>query len=361
MFANSWFAEQHDSDVVVFSQHSLGWPYNSLYRFHMALAMIDKMHVEYLFMADVDLEVVNDIDDRILSDLVATIAPFSWGLPSIAFPYDRYPASPAYMHPSEGARYYFAGGFFGGSKGAVRSMLQSCAAMADFMLNMKPAYVSPWHDESILNRFFHKVRKPTLIAGPEFLYPDPPFDSRMLTARQKVYAEHIPALMYNLGVRKAGSDKNIRIPDPTVLRESSLSVIQRVRPIKPFSCSAVANSVSGFLCAMFVLSAGTFQEAISHCSGIGMQLCSSTQLQSLANCGYCNCGRSWAADDSVMRPRPSISECKKCAKCGEVKSYGTSLCSSTPYYGKGNSKDTEGIVCCREISTQELVLALSGN
>lgn len=95
-------------------------------------------------------------------------------------------------------------------------MLISCTEMADAMLNMKPAYVSPWHDESILNRFFHKVRKPTLIAGPEFLYPDPPFDKHMLTASQKEYGELVPPLMYNLGVRKAGKDKDIRQPDPAV-------------------------------------------------------------------------------------------------------------------------------------------------
>jgi hypothetical protein len=143
VFANSCFTEQQGSDVVFFSQHSLGWPYNSLHRFHMVLAMVEKMEVEYLFMADVNLEVISDIDDRILSNLVEAITPFHFGLPSVSFPFDRHPASPAYIHPSESARYYFARGIFGGSKDAVRSMLISCTEMADAMLNMKPAYVSP--------------------------------------------------------------------------------------------------------------------------------------------------------------------------------------------------------------------------
>lgn len=95
-------------------------------------------------------------------------------------------------------------------------MLISCTEMADAILHMKPAYVSPWHDESILNRFFHKVRKPTLIAGPEFLYPDPPFDKHMLTASQKEYGELVPPLMYNLGIGKLDKDKDIRQPDPAV-------------------------------------------------------------------------------------------------------------------------------------------------
>jgi hypothetical protein len=358
VFANSWFTEQQDSDVVVFSQHSLGWPYNSLHRFHMVLAMIEKMEVDYLFMADVDLEVISDIDDRILSDLVAAITPFHFGLPSVSFPFDRHPASPAYIHPSEGARYYFAGGFFGGSKDAVRSMLISCTEMADAMLKMKPAYVSPWHDESILNRFFHKVRKPTLIAGPEFLYPDPPFDDFLLTAPQKLYAKHVSPLMYNLGVRKAGADNGIRKPDPTVLRESNVSVIRHVSPIKPFSCSAVAKSESGLLCGMFVLSASTFSGALLHCSSVGMQLCSSKQLESLASSGYCNCFQTWAADGSPMQPQPCVSECKHCMKCGQFKA-AASRCSSTVYSGKNIAKDTAGLACCRQISSDELVVAMS--
>lgn len=121
VFANSYFAEQHDSDIVVFSQHSLGWPYNSLYIFHMTLAMPEKMHVEYIVMADVDLEAVNDIDERILSDLVATIAPFSWGLPSVAFPFDRHPGSPAYMHPG----FTLLGDF----SGAPRMLFVPCSSL----------------------------------------------------------------------------------------------------------------------------------------------------------------------------------------------------------------------------------------
>ncbi len=265
------------------------------------------------------------------------------------------------MNPSEGARYYFAGGFFGGAKDAVRSMLQSCTDMADTMLGMMPAYVSPWHDESILNRFFHKVRKPTLIAGPEFIHPDPPYSNHLLTANQHTYAKHVPPLMYNLGVRKAGADKDIRAPDPAVLRESNASVIRQVRPIKPFSCSAVAQMESGLLCGMFALAWSTFSGALLHCSGVGMQLCSSKQLETLARSGYCNCFRTWAADGSPMRPQAYVSECKQCIKCGKVRKSRDSHCSSTVYSGTNMAKDTEGIACCRRISSDELVAAVKRN
>jgi hypothetical protein len=360
VFANSRFPEDQDTDVVVFPQHSLGWPYNSLYRFRLALTMIDKMDVEYLFMADVDLQVVNEIDERIISDLVATIAPFSWGLPSVAFPFDRHPASPAYMHPSEGARFYFAGGFFGGSKDSVRAMVEYCARMADEMLAMIPAYVSPWHDESILNMYFHKVRKPTLIAGPEFLYPDPPYDISMLTIQQKIYSQHIPPLIYNLGVRKADKDKEIREPDPAVLPNHNLSVIKRAHPVKPFSCSAVVNSMSSLLCGMFVLSGGSFHNALDHCSNIGMQLCNSMQLDLLARAGYCNCFRTWAADGNILRPHPQVSECNQCSKCGVLKKISAEYCSSIAYDATTTTADAYGIACCRLISSDELISSFSG-
>jgi hypothetical protein len=57
----------------------------------MALSIIHTMYIEYQFRADVHLEVVDAMDERILSDLEASIAPFSWGLPSIAFPFDQHP------------------------------------------------------------------------------------------------------------------------------------------------------------------------------------------------------------------------------------------------------------------------------
>jgi hypothetical protein len=358
VFANSWFAQQHDQDVVIFSQHSLGWPYNSLYRFRMALSMIHKMDVGYLFMADVDLEVVGVIDERILSDLVASIAPFSWGLPSVAFPFDQHPASPAFLHRSEGGRYYFAGGFFGGSKSSVKSLLQSCAQMADVMLNMRPAYVSPWHDESILNRFFHKIRKPTLILGPEFLYPEPPYDKTMLSQNQKLYASRVPSLMHNLGVRKAGNDKNIRLPEPTVLREFDQSVIKHVPSIKPFSCSAIANSEQGALCGMFALVGGYFHDALAHCSRIGMQLCSTKQLTLLADAGFCSCRPVWAADGGSLRPRPSIVECSQCLKCSDFGTDRAHRCTSSGSFNV-NVASSIDIVCCRHISNEELWVALS--
>ena len=163
--------------------------------------------------------------------------------------------------------------------------------------------------------------------------------------------------MLNLGVRKAGSDKDIRSPDPAVLREFSVSVIKHVRAIKPFSCSAVANSQSGLLCGMFVLSSSTFTEAMSHCFGIGMQLCSSKQLESLAVSGYCNCGRTWAMDGSVMRPHPSVSLCKKCMKCSQFSKDVSAPCSV--YYSSNSAQSTEGIVCCKHISSEVLVLAMS--
>jgi hypothetical protein len=360
VFTNSWFFEQDHSDVVVFSQHSLGWPYNSLYRFHMALARIDQMDADYLFMADADLRVISVIDERILSELVAAIAPFYWGHPSVAFPYDRFPLSPAYMHQAEGSRYYFAGGFFGGSNIAVTALLRSCTDMADAMLEMTPAYVSPWHDESILNKFYHKIRKPTLIVGPEFLYPEPPFDKHMLSDHQKLYAKHMPALMLNLGVRKAGGDKDIRIPDTLVLRESGLSVIQHARPMKPFSCSAASSSESGMLCGMFALTPGTFTEALVHCSGIGMQLCSPKQLESLARAGYCSCGRAWVADERIPRSRPFVSDCQHCMKCGQFfRKYGGLHCSLTAFekLGTNFADQSEDIVCCKALSIDELIFA----
>ncbi len=165
--------------------------------------------------------------------------------------------------------------------------------------------------------------------------------------------------MYNLGVRKADEDRDIRVPDPVVLREFNFSVIKHVRSINPFSCSAVANSKSGLLCGLFVLASSTFAGALSHCSGVGMQLCTSQQLESLAGAGYCNCYRTWAANGSPLRPQASVSECRQCIKCGPLSKSSAFRCSSIVHSGPNLANDAEGIACCRQISIDELVSSLS--
>jgi hypothetical protein len=141
----------------------------------------------------------------------------------------------------------------------------------------------------------------------------------LLTASQKEYGKLVPPLMYNLGVRKLDKDKDIRQPHPAVLRELNSSIIKNVRPIKPFSCSAIANNDLGLLCGMFVLASATFSGALMHCSGVGMQMCSSKQLELLASSGYCNCYRTWALEGSLMQPQPHLSECRQCIKCGKFR------------------------------------------
>jgi hypothetical protein len=73
------------------------------------------------------------------------------------------------------------------------------------------------------------------------------------------------------------------------------------------------------LCGMFVLASATFSGALIHCSGVGMQMCSSKQLELLASSGYCNCYRTWALEGSLMQPQPHLSECRQCIKCGKFR------------------------------------------
>lgn len=135
--------------------------------------------MDYLFATDADMLFVDEVGDEILGDRVATRHP-GYSLPEHRREdYDRNPLSLACVKPGEG-EYYFAGGFFGGSKDEFLKMISICSDRID--QDLAHGVMPKWHDESHLNRYFIN-NPPLVILSPSYCYPEEwnlPFDRKLL-------------------------------------------------------------------------------------------------------------------------------------------------------------------------------------
>ena len=152
--------------TVPLFQSRLGWPYDTMMRCRVYMEHKDLYKdLDYLFACDSDMLFVNTVGEEILSERVATLHPGALGRRGT---YETNPGSLAYVAPSEGS-YYFAGGFYGGSRQEFITMNET---MYERIKKDQDNGIMPlWHDESHLNRYFIDFA-PTLILSASYCYPE---------------------------------------------------------------------------------------------------------------------------------------------------------------------------------------------
>uniref|UniRef100_A0A3Q0TFF6 Globoside alpha-1,3-N-acetylgalactosaminyltransferase 1 (FORS blood group) n=1 Tax=Amphilophus citrinellus TaxID=61819 RepID=A0A3Q0TFF6_AMPCI len=123
-------------------------------------------HVDYIFCLDVDSKFHGRWGTESLGGLVAVIHP---GLDNRSrFPYERRPASRAYVAPGEGD-FYYCGGAFGGLVQEVHQLAKTCRN--NFEDDAKEGIEAAWQEESHLNRYMW-INKPSKVLSPEYLWQD---------------------------------------------------------------------------------------------------------------------------------------------------------------------------------------------
>lgn len=153
-------------DIVRIYQQRLGWPYDTLMRNAIYYQKKDLFEEQdYLFAIDADMLFVDTVGDEILGERVATIHP---GYVGRRGTYETDPSSLACVKGDEG-EYYFAGGFFGGSREEFNHITyETTRRVKD---DLSRGIIAIWHDESHWNRFCIDF-KPTVILSPSYCYPD---------------------------------------------------------------------------------------------------------------------------------------------------------------------------------------------
>ncbi|MGC2310862.1 MAG: hypothetical protein WA432_04535 [Candidatus Babeliaceae bacterium] len=179
------------SDVVVTYQGRLGWPYDTLKRFHVYYenrALLD--NCDYVFAIDADMLFMQKIRaHEILGDLVATQHPGfigRWG------DYEKNQKSSAYVKKNNDMP-YFCGGFYGGRLKEFLRLISCLKNMID--QDLFYGYIAKWHDESYLNRYLVE-HNPTLILSASYCFPESP------------QPRYYPAQLWQLSHKIIARDKN---------------------------------------------------------------------------------------------------------------------------------------------------------
>lgn len=157
---------QESERVVCINQSRLGWPYDTLMRYH-AYAKSKELLLgqDYLFACDADMLFVDYVGDEILGEHVATIHP---GFVNKRGSYETRPECLAYVGETEG-EHYFAGGFYGGSGREFIKIVTTLQDQIDH--DLSNGIIAVWHDESYWNRYCID-NSPTVILSPSYCYPE---------------------------------------------------------------------------------------------------------------------------------------------------------------------------------------------
>jgi hypothetical protein len=151
-------------------QKKLGWPYDTLMRYHMFLTQKDLLlKMDYLFFFNANM-IINSVitEEDILpskdEDLVAVLHS---SFVNSRGTFETRESSTAYLGDNEG-QYYYQGCLNGGSSTNFIKMCETLKTNIDIDLENK--IIAVWHDESHMNCYMDKKNIKKLHPG--FSYPE---------------------------------------------------------------------------------------------------------------------------------------------------------------------------------------------
>ena len=156
-------------------QENLGWPGNTLMRFHMFSRVADQLRAfDLCFFFNANMDFVQTVGDEFLptdeEGLLVVRHPGYCRVPyeeGGKLPYERRPESSAYVplwHPG----YYVCGGLNGGYTASYLELVSALRRAID--IDLEHNVVAQWHDESHLNRYI--LGRPCKINSPEYAFPE---------------------------------------------------------------------------------------------------------------------------------------------------------------------------------------------
>ena len=160
------FLNGHEIQGLLFTEHDVEtsdnikvsqiehepWPMPTLKRYNYFIKEKEFIfQIDYCYYFDVDMGIVSNVGDEVLSDLVATMHPYQSFYPKEQRTYDRNPKSLAYVPAGDEGELYYAGGFNGGS---TKRFLEMAEVLADRVTkDLDNGVIALWHDESQMNRY----------------------------------------------------------------------------------------------------------------------------------------------------------------------------------------------------------------
>lgn len=173
VFTESKILHEENSRVHRIVQHQLGWPDDTLKRFHMFQKIESCLEQSFHFVVffNANCLFTEIIGEEFLptkeEGLVMVRHPGNWWKPSFLFPYERRSASSAHIAYGQGA-YYVCGGINGGWAPDYIAFIRALRSAVD--QDERHGIVARWHDESHINRYIVDIK--CKILHPGYAVPD---------------------------------------------------------------------------------------------------------------------------------------------------------------------------------------------
>lgn len=160
-------------NVVIFHQDFLGWPYDTMKRFHMFNNYKEQLKKEdYLFFLNANMLIVSNVNEDIIpsdktSHLMGVLHPGFFDRPKHHHIFERNPKSQFYVPHGQGD-FYYQGCFNGGRTLEFLEMSEILEKKID--IDLENNIIPIWHDESALNWYY--LNKNVLGVHPKYAYPE---------------------------------------------------------------------------------------------------------------------------------------------------------------------------------------------
>lgn len=159
---------EDDHNIHKIYQQNLGWPNNTLMRFHVFDSISEELkHFDYIYFFNANMLFIEEVNDEIIpksEKLIVFKHPGYFNKARDKYPYETNPKSEAFISDNKG-EYYFMGGLNGGNSTEYLKLIKTLKFNID--LDLQNKITAKWHDESHINRYV--LEKKPKILGPEFV------------------------------------------------------------------------------------------------------------------------------------------------------------------------------------------------
>ena len=206
-------SQPNRNKIIKINQDKLGWPFDTLMRFHMMLSIKDYLiQQDYILFMNANMTVSKKVGDEILPGeengfLMGVHHPGFFLIGHANLPYERNPEISCFVGSEDGDK-YFQGCFNGGRAQEWLKMCEVLASMID--KDLQKNLIPVWHDESYLNWYYKKIKPLSL--SPLYGYPEQVADMDFMPSQSHSYSELICMDYYILQMdkRKKGGQEFLR-------------------------------------------------------------------------------------------------------------------------------------------------------
>lgn len=204
-------------NVFFLHQENLGWPFNTMKRFHMFKKIIDNLkEFDYVFFTNANGLFVQKVGLSILKeekDYIVVEHPGYHFTENNSKPFERRKESNAYV-PYDKGIYYVQGAFYGAKANAFIELVNQLDDLTE--KDLKNNIVALWHDESFLNMFVYKNIEKVQVLGWQYIY----YEERIFPFR--------PVIMLR-DKRKYIDNKNGRFKNQNYIKEYILLYLRNIK------------------------------------------------------------------------------------------------------------------------------------